>query len=142
MAVKDVNEDGKPVINGNGVPLFKNKMTKLDEKLDNEVVYEFGGPVGVFFMMLGFPSLMYYFWVCLEYHQGRLITPASYTKEGIIQFVLEEIVAKVKLGALPTMAAAKIYLGFVFYSAVMAYIMPGPVINGLPLPSLNGGKVK
>lgn len=142
MAVKEVNAEGKPVVNGNGVPLFKNKMTKLDEKLDNEVVYEFGGPIGVFCMMLGFPSLMYYFWVCLEFHQGKLITPSSYTKEGLIQFVLEEIIAKIKLGAMPTVIAAKIYLGFVAYSAVMAYIMPGPVINGLPLPSLNGGRVR
>lgn len=141
MVVKEVNAQGKPAVNSNGVPLFKNKMTKLDEKLDNEVVYEFGGPVGVVGMMLGFPCLMYYFWVCLEYHQGKIITPASYTKDGIIQFVLEEIVAKVKLGAAPTLIAAKIYLGFVFYSAVMAYIMPGPVVEGLPLPSLNGGRV-
>ncbi|CAO3625556.1 unnamed protein product [Mucor hiemalis] len=142
MVVKEVNAQGKPAVNSNGVPLFKNKMTKLDEKLDNEVVYEFGGPVGVVGMMLGFPCLMYYFWVCLEYHQGKIITPASYTKDGIIQFVLEEIVAKVKLGAAPTLIAAKIYLGFVFYSAVMAYIMPGPVVEGLPLPSLNGGRLK
>lgn len=141
MVVKEVNAEGKPTVNSNGVPLFKNKMTKLDQKLDNEVVYEFGGPVGVVAMMLGFPCLMYYFWVCLEYHQGKIITPASYTKDGIIQFVLEEIVAKVKLGAAPTLIAAKIYLGFVFYSAVMAYIMPGPVVEGLPLPSLNGQRV-
>jgi delta24(24(1))-sterol reductase len=84
---------------------------------------------------------MYYLWVCIEYHQGKLITPASYTKDGIIQFVLEELVDKVKTGAAPTLIAAKIYLGFVFYSAVMAYIMPGPVVEGLPLPSLKGGKV-
>lgn len=141
MAVKEVNAEGKPAVNANGVPLFKNKMTKLDEKLDNEVIYEFGGPIGVVCMMLGFPSLMYYFWVCLEYHQGRIITPTSYTKEGIIQFILEEIVAKVQLGAAPTLAAAKIYLGFVLYSAILAYTMPGPVIEGLPLPSLKGGKV-
>lgn len=141
MAVKEVNAEGKPTVNSNGVPLFKNKMTKLDEKLDNEVVYEFGGPIGVVCMMLGFPSLMYYLWVCLEYHQGKLITPASCTKDGIIQFVLEEIVAKVKTGAAPTMIAFKIYMGHVLYSAIMAYIMPGPVVDGLPLPSLKGARV-
>lgn len=141
MAVKDVNEDGKPTVNSNGVPLFKTKMTKRDEILDNEIVYEFGGPVGALGMMLGFPCLMYYFWICLEYHQGKLITPASYTKEGLVQFLTEEIIAKIMLGAFPTLIAVKIYMGHVLYSAIAAYFMPGPVVEGLPLPSLKGGKV-
>lgn len=141
MAVKEVNAEGQPTVNSNGVPLFKNKMTKMDEKLDNEVVYEFGGPIGVFCMMLGFPCLMYYFWVSLEYHQGKIYLPTAFTKDAIVQFVLEEVVAKVKEGAAPTWVATKIYMGFVLYSAICAYVMPGPVINGLPLPSLKGGKV-
>lgn len=130
----------KSGINSNGVPLFKNKITELDKKLDNEVVYEFGGPLGTLGMMLGFPCLMYYFWVCLEYYQGSLVTPSSFTKEGIIEFVAN-IVSKVKMGAAPTPIAIKIYMGFVLYSFLCAYLLPGPVVEGLPLPSLKGGKV-
>ncbi|CAO3663395.1 hypothetical protein G6F70_005688 [Rhizopus microsporus] len=131
----------KSGINSNGVPLFKNKITELDKKLDNEVVYEFGGPLGALGMMLGFPCLMYYFWVCLEYYQGSLITPSSFTKEGIVEFVAD-IVSKVKMGAAPTPIAIKIYMGFVLYSFLCAYLLPGPVVEGLPLPSLKGGKLK
>lgn len=134
-------KDTKEVVNDNGVPLFKSTLTKLDEKIDNEVEYEFGGPLGALGMMLGFPSLMYYFWVCLEYHQGKLITPASYTLDGILQFVTEEIIAKVKLGAAPTWLATKIYMGHVLVSFILAYTMPGPVVNGLPVPSLKGKRV-
>ncbi|KAG1458801.1 hypothetical protein G6F56_006309 [Rhizopus delemar] len=131
----------KPAARNNGVPLFKNKLSKLDEDLDKEIVYEFGGPLGALGMMLGFPCLMYYFWVCLEFYQGALITPSAYTKEGITQFVMD-IVSKVKSDAAPTPIAMKIYLGFVFYTAVCAYFMPGPVVEGLPLPYLKGNRLK
>lgn len=130
----------KSEANKNGVPLFKNKITKLDEQLDKEIVYEFGGPLGALGMILGFPCLMYYFWVCLEYYQGTLITPTSYTKEGLVEFV-SLIITKVKAGAAPTPVAIKIYMGFVVYSAICAYFMPGPVVQGLPLPSLKGNTI-
>ncbi|SAM09637.1 hypothetical protein [Absidia glauca] len=132
----------KEKVNANGVPLFKHAVTKLDSEMDKEVIYEFGGPVGVCAMMLGFPSLMYYFWVCLEYHQGKLITPASYSIEGIQSFVFNDIIQKVITGAFPHFLAVKIYMGFVLYSAVCAYTLPGPVIEGLGLPSLKGKKLK
>ena len=45
-------KDGtKPAVNSNGVPLFRADFTKLDVKLDNEIVYEFGGPLGVIGMV-------------------------------------------------------------------------------------------
>lgn len=45
-------KDGtKQAVNSNGVPLFKADFTKLDVKLDNEIVYEFGGPLGVIGMV-------------------------------------------------------------------------------------------
>ncbi|KAG1540173.1 hypothetical protein G6F50_014401 [Rhizopus delemar] len=33
-------------------------------------------------------------------------------------------------------------MGFVVYSAICAYFMPGPVVQGLPLPSLKGNTLK
>ncbi|KAG0167736.1 hypothetical protein DFQ28_005769 [Apophysomyces sp. BC1034] len=129
-------------VNSNGVPLFKSELTKLDVKLDNEIVYEFGGPVGVSAMMLGFPALMYYFWVCLEYHQGTLFFPSEFTREGLSDFFWQEYIAKIKLGAAPTLIAAKIYLGYVLYSFVLAAIMPGVEVYGLAVPSLKGKKLK
>jgi Ergosterol biosynthesis ERG4/ERG24 family len=39
--------------------------------------YEFGGPLGVTAMMIGFPILMYYLWICLWFYDGKLIAPKS-----------------------------------------------------------------
>jgi delta24(24(1))-sterol reductase len=123
------------------IPLFKKKVTKLDIKLDNQVHYEFGGPLGVCAMMLGFPCLMYYFWICLEYHQGQLIYPPLSLSQ-LKPWVMTEVWMKIKMGAFPTMWAIQVYMGYVVFSFVLAYIMPGPVVEGLPVPSLNGQRVK
>jgi len=56
----------------------------IDVKVDKEVIYEFGGPVGVTIMMFFFPALMYYLWICCEFYQGTLIRPNSF--EDIIPF--------------------------------------------------------
>lgn len=136
---KDAEKPAEKV-NANGVPLFKSDLTALDVKLDKEIVYEFGGPVGVCAMMLGFPALMYYFWVTLEYHQGKMIVPDSFTLDGIKEFVLNELWAKIKEGAYPSLTAVKIYMGYVLFSFILAYIMPGPVVEGLAIPSMKGKK--
>ena len=39
--------------------------------------YEFGGPLGVTAMMVGFPILMYYLWICLVFYDGQLVFPHS-----------------------------------------------------------------
>ncbi|KAG0176800.1 hypothetical protein DFQ29_005609 [Apophysomyces sp. BC1021] len=136
------DKQDKANVNSNGVPLFKANVTKLDLKLDNEVVYEFGGPVGVCALMMFFPCLMYYFWVCLEYHQGKLIYPNALTVNAISEFISQNLWDKVISGAFPTLTAVKIYMGYVVFSFVLAYIMPGPVVNGLPVPSLEGKRLK
>ncbi|KAL9554598.1 hypothetical protein MBANPS3_002740 [Mucor bainieri] len=134
------NQPANNRTNKNGVPEFKQKVTKLDVKIDNQVKYEFGGPVGVTAMMLGFPCLMYYFWVCLEFHQGRLIYPSDLSQWK--SWVAHEIWDKVKMGAYPSKWATQMYMGYVLFSFVLAYVMPGPVVEGLPIPSLNGKKLK
>ena len=134
-------ETKKSTVNANGVPLFKSSYTKQDVKLDNEIVYEFGGPIGVCAMMTGFPALMYYFWVSLEFHQGKLYFPESYTLEGLSNFFWNEYVGKIVEAGLPNLTAAKIYLGYALFSFILAWVMPGPVVQGLPLPSLKGKRV-
>lgn len=131
----------KETVNSNGVPLFKSDVTKLDEKIDNEIVYEFGGPIGVCAMMIGFPLLMIYFWESLEFHQGRLFYPEAFTVEAFKNFFWNEFYAKFVEAGLPTVKAVKIYMGYVLLSFVLAYIMPGPTVEGLPIPSLKGKRV-
>lgn len=38
---------------------------------------EFGGPWGVVAIMTGFPTLMYYLWICLVFYDGQLVCPTS-----------------------------------------------------------------
>jgi Delta24(24(1))-sterol reductase len=49
--------------------------------------WEFGGPWGVTAMMIGFPMLMYYLWICLWFYDGQLVIPTSV--EGIQPFIHE-----------------------------------------------------
>lgn len=112
--------------------------TKIDNKIDKEILLEFGGPVGVTVMMVFFPFLMYYFWVCLEFHEGKLLVPAAFTYEAFKDVFYDEFWVRITTDAFPTVYAAQIYLGSTLLSAIFAYVMPGPIIQGLPVPSLNG----
>ena len=49
--------------------------------------FEFGGPWGVTAMMVGFPMLMYYLWICLWFYDGQLVFPKSV--DGIHPFLHE-----------------------------------------------------
>lgn len=49
--------------------------------------WEFGGPWGVTAMMIGFPILMYYLWICLWFHDGQLVVPTSV--DGIKPYINE-----------------------------------------------------
>lgn len=51
------------------------------------VRWEFGGPWGVTAMMIGFPMLMYYLWICLWFYDGQLVIPKSVG--GIKPFIHE-----------------------------------------------------
>lgn len=120
----------------------RSKLTSLDENLDKEVIYEFGGPFGTCAMMLGFPLLMYYFWISLEYHQGKLFYPTNFLSLDAWQdFLMHDIWDQIKLGACPTWTAFLIYGGYTLLSFVLASVMPGPIVEGLPIPSLRGERV-
>lgn len=60
---------------------------------------QFGGPVGVLAMMLGFPPLMYYLWICLVFYDGKLQGPKSFAWDDIKNFVhiFYDLAAKVRL---------------------------------------------
>lgn len=51
----------------------------------SSISYEFGGPAGVTAMMIGFPLLMYYLWICLWFYDGKLVYPTS--TEDIVPFL-------------------------------------------------------
>lgn len=94
------------------------------EEWDEEIVFEFGGSVGVVCLMLLFPSLMLYYCACLLFNQGAMIVPQSAEQVGAY------------LGQLaPTPYAFQLYVGFCILQLVLAAVMPGPTIYGMPVPS-------
>lgn len=104
---------------------------------DARVVREFGGPLGVSCIALFFPVLMLYLWSCLEFHHGQLYGPTSFTKLDAWKEFASLFVSHMHEKAMPTVYAVKIYIGYVLWSALMAFIMPGPQVKGMPVPSLN-----
>lgn len=130
-----VKASGSHIVNGHNLRVTKTDKD-IDHRLDNEIVYEFGGPIGVVAMMIGFPMIMYYFWICLTYHHGKLIGPDSFTLDGFKEF-FEVCWTHVKVDAFPTLYATKIYIGFCLVQVLFSYIMPGPWVKGMPVPSLN-----
>jgi delta24(24(1))-sterol reductase len=87
--------------------------------------------------MTVFPLLMLALYFAVKLHSGH-----------ILPLVRELIASPSSFGSLvmthadPTnVYAYQIYLGYVLFSAVLATFMPGPKIQGLPLPSKNGARL-
>ncbi|KAJ3009266.1 C-24(28) sterol reductase [Thoreauomyces humboldtii] len=105
----------------------------VDAQLDREIHLEFGGPIGVSFMMLFFPTLMYYFWICIEFNDGHLEHPDSF---GNIKSWFQDNLLRVAEHACPNWFAIITYTAFTVVQFALAAVMPGPVVKGMPVPSL------
>jgi delta24(24(1))-sterol reductase len=120
---------GEKKTNGNG-SAHRTSTEKIDDDIDNEIVFEFGGSAGVVALMVAFPLMMLYFWACLTYNKGAMITSA--TPEQILTYIS---------AAYPTVYAFKLYIGFCFMQIVLAATMPGPVVLGMAVPSEGNKKL-
>ena len=101
--------------------------------------YEFGGPLGVTAVMIGFPLLMWYMWIGATYYDGHLPLPAS--DESIPDF-FKHMANLVYEGAFPTLHAWAIYWGFFLFQAACYLFLPGVTSFGQPLPHLNGKELE
>ena len=77
---------------------------------------------------------MYYFWFCIQFHDGHLTYPTSI--HDLIPF-FTNLWNHVRDFAAPNYHAVVVYLGYVVFSAILSMTMPGPIVKGLPVPSLN-----
>ena len=99
---------------------------------DSKVIpNEFGGPLGVSALMVGFPILMVYLYLCLAMNYGRLENPLQWEfwEEGLPTII-------------PTQRAAIIYLSFNVFEYITAATLPGIKVSGLPVPSLGGKQLE
>ncbi|KAJ2304929.1 C-24(28) sterol reductase, partial [Coemansia sp. RSA 2706] len=110
----------------------------FEDATDNNFVYEFGGPVGAAAMMVGFPVLMAYQFLCVYDNNGHFLGPSSLGDTGAW---IGRMAHQYWDIAAPTWTGAGIYLGFTMYMVALAYVCPGPVMYGYKLPSLNGQRL-
>ena len=104
-------------------PLVNDKMAKM---VDEKIVYEFGGPLGVSVLMVLFPALMCYLYICLMSHSGKCVNPFTehFWRDGLPT-------------VMPNVYAVQMYLGFTVWQAFTARFLPGVLVKGLPVPSLD-----
>jgi len=78
-----------------------------------------------------------YLWLALTRHHGAAFGPRSF---GDVMPFLRECAHQITIGAAPSPHAAAIYFGFLAFELVLAYVMPGVRVQGLPVPSENGAR--
>ena len=91
---------------------------------DEKVVKEFGGPVGAAVLMVWSHGLAIYFWMALEFFDGRVFT-------HIDQSLLQSAITRLT----PDATSLLVYFGFVALQVLFAFTLPGVVVKGLPVPS-------
>ncbi|RNF21249.1 putative sterol C-24 reductase [Trypanosoma conorhini] len=98
--------------------------------------FEFCGPWAVFLIMLASHTLIYYFMVCIMKFQGTMIYPGHPLLEGKSMFsVFWEYL---RVHAAPTWDTFGIFTGFLILEYILAVILPGVEVKGLPIPSEGG----
>ncbi|KAL4877072.1 ergosterol biosynthesis ERG4/ERG24 [Aspergillus karnatakaensis] len=97
--------------------------------------YEFGGPLGVSALMVGFPLLMYYMFIGAKVYNGSLPLPEA--DQSIPDF-LSHLYGLVYTHAYPHKQAWKIYWTFLVFEGFAYRQFPGVYRVGKPLPHLNG----
>lgn len=116
------------------------KVGQFNPDADQHYQYEFGGPWGVLGLMIFFPCMMYYFFICLWCYDGKLSRPSSLYPSDVL-FWASDFWDMVKLHTRPTWSSTYLFTGFLLYQLFLAWVMPGVKQDGLPIPSLNGGRL-
>ena len=107
-----------------------------DPKKDYSDHLEFGGPLGVSAITIGFPLLMYYMWIGATYYDGHLPLPA---KGQSTSDFFRQLGIMIYDGAFPHLRAWIAYWSFFLFEAVCYIYLPGITTTGKPLPH-EGGK--
>jgi delta24(24(1))-sterol reductase len=101
-------------------------------------IYLFGGTIGVTGVIIYSHFVMYYFWVCIEFYQGNAVYPGH----PLLANGVSEIFEKIREHAAPTLWAWSVFTGFLVFEYALAVLLPGPITEGLAIPSENGRKLQ
>jgi delta24(24(1))-sterol reductase len=88
---------------------------------------EFGGTPGAIGLMIFSHFVPFYFALSLRYKSGGLYFPSSFN----------ELIQNFKETCSPTWLAFLLYTGFFLAQLILAAILPGPEVKGLPVPTEN-----
>lgn len=105
------------------------------ETSDEDTTMEFGGPLGVTALMVGFPLLMYYMYLGATFYDGKPPMPGP--GESIPQFI-QHLANLAYTSAFPHRKAWVIYWTFLILEGAGYLYMPGVYGKGKRLPHLNG----
>ncbi|KAL4898914.1 hypothetical protein BDW74DRAFT_120924 [Aspergillus multicolor] len=109
--------------------------TESDAKAVEKPHFEFGGPLGVSALMVGFPLIMYYMYIGATFYDGKLPLPKP--EQSISEF-LAHLINLVYTHAYPHKQAWLIYWSFLIFEGFAYLYFPGVYRVGKPLPHLNG----
>ena len=83
---------------------------------------EFGGAKGAIGLMIFSHSVLYYFWISQEFYSGALLYPKSIDDIGPF---FGRMMGHIQDRAMPSTFAFSVYLGFLLFQVVLAFILPG-----------------
>jgi delta24(24(1))-sterol reductase len=122
--------------NGKPVPkVVDGWLVGTNPKDGHDPHYDFGGPLGVTAMMLGFPLLMWYMWIGATYYNGKFPSEPSMTWSQFANHLFHLAYT----GAFPHRRAWIIFETFFVFEGFLYMFMPGVYAKGKPLPH-EGGK--
>lgn len=101
--------------------------------------YEFGGPLGVLFLIIFSHCIIYYLYLCVELYEGTIIYPGHPLLNG--KSMVETFVEHFFNLCIPTVATFSIFIAFLFVQYLMGVTFPGVLMRGLPIPSENGHRL-
>jgi len=105
--------------------------TAKKQKAEEETAMEFGGPLGAAIGFIALPVMVYYLWICARFYHG-LAYPQELSIEGFKLFG-RTMVDHVLDDGLPTVRTTVLYVGWVFFQAILAVVCPGKIVKGAVL---------
>jgi len=110
----------------------ENLGNSIDHALENKELHqEFGGSVGVVFIMISSHLLLYYMWMAWRFHDGAVFWPHW-----------PQVWTQLSTYAAPTWQAWLIYGGFLLLQAALYAWLPGLKVKGMPVPSQNNQQLE
>ncbi|CAK7893974.1 delta(24(24(1)))-sterol reductase [[Candida] anglica] len=101
-----------------------------------DIEWEFGGSLGAFGMMTGFPLLMYYMWISAQFFDGKPAWPVD--GETWSHFLVDTLFYKYFVGhGIPSIKTFVIFTLFILVQGVFYVTLPGVWTKGQPLTHLN-----